>query len=62
MQVAFLITMLTGGPVPCLPWVHIVRLVFQTREMGYETDDLLVEAHTESDPPRGEGGLMPVIV
>jgi hypothetical protein len=45
-QAAFLIGLLTGGPVPCVPEAHLVRLAFQTTKLGYATDDLLAEAQT----------------
>ena len=41
-QAAFLIGLLTGGAPPCISDVRITALYFQTTDLGYSTDDLLV--------------------
>lgn len=46
-QAAFLIGLLTGGATPCIPDAKVVKLNFQTTDLGYATDDLLVTAQAE---------------
>jgi hypothetical protein len=46
-QAAFLIGLLTGGAMPCIPNARVVKLNFQTTYLGYATDDLLVTAQSE---------------
>ena len=41
-QTAFIVLMLTGGVVPCLPPWPIVRIKLQGRYAGYQTDDFIV--------------------
>ena len=47
-QAAFLIGLLTGGATPCIPDARVVKLNFQTTDLGYATDDLLVTAQSET--------------
>ncbi|MDO7888140.1 hypothetical protein [Hymenobacter cheonanensis] len=46
-QATFLIGLLTGGTTPCIPDARVVKLNFQTTDLGYATDDLLVTAQSE---------------
>jgi hypothetical protein len=41
-QAAFLVGLLTGGAPPCISNARITGLYFQTTDLGYSTDDLLV--------------------
>lgn len=41
-QTAFVVLMLTGGAVPCLPPWPIVKVKLQGRYAGYQTDDFIV--------------------
>jgi hypothetical protein len=43
-QAAFLVSLLTGGVIPCILGARVTQLAFQTTKLGYETDDLLVTA------------------
>jgi hypothetical protein len=45
-QAAFLIGLLTGGAPPCIADAQITALYFQTTDLGYSTDDLLVETQS----------------
>jgi hypothetical protein len=45
-QGAFLASMLTGTPCPCLPLADIRELRFQARQLGYATDDLVAKTST----------------
>jgi len=47
-QAAFLVSLLTGGVAPCISGARVAKLAFQTTKLGYETDDLLVEATSVS--------------
>ena len=47
-QAAFLIGLLTGGATPCILDARVVKLDFQTTDLGYATDDLLVTAQSEA--------------
>ncbi|RSK38776.1 hypothetical protein [Hymenobacter perfusus] len=47
-QAAFLVGLLTGGATPCIPDARITKLNFQTTDLGYATDDLLVTAQSET--------------
>ena len=51
-QTAFLVTMLVGGDVPCLPSSRVIELALQVTNRGYETDDLLVVAKSEDGEHR----------
>lgn len=51
-QTAFLVTMLVGGDVPCLPSSRISEIALQVTNRGYETDDLLVVAKSEDGEHR----------
>ena len=51
-QTAFLITMLVGGNVPCLPSSRISEIALQVTNRGYETDDLLVITKSEDKEHR----------
>ena len=51
-QTAFLVTMLVGGDVPCLPSSRVIELALQVTNRGYETDDLLVFAKSEDGEHR----------
>lgn len=53
-QTVFVVLMLTGGSVPCLPQLPIKRIKLQGRYAGYETDDCIVflESQTGGDGPR----------
>jgi len=41
-QASFVVLMLAGGHVPCLPDRPIIKIKLQGRSAGYETDDLIV--------------------
>lgn len=51
-QTAFLVTMLVGGNVPCLPSSRISEIALQVTNRGYETDDLLVITKSEDEEHR----------
>ncbi len=47
-QTAFLTTLIVRGNSPCIPNNQIEEIAFQTRRMGYETDDLFVKAKSQA--------------
>ena len=48
-QASFLLPLLIGGRVPCLPSGSIVSVRFQAKQAGFDTDDMVVTLRTDSD-------------
>ena len=46
-QASFVVLMLTGGFAPCLPAWPISKIILQGRELGFETDDLIIFTERE---------------
>lgn len=51
-QTAFLVTMLVGGDVPCVPSSRISEIALQVTNRGFETDDLMVVTKSDNDEHR----------
>lgn len=51
-QTAFLVTMLVGGDVPCVPSSTISEIALQVTNRGFETDDLMVVAKSVNEEHR----------
>ncbi|MBQ6083086.1 MAG: AAA family ATPase [Bacteroidales bacterium] len=51
-QTAFLVTMLVGGDVPCVPSSTIAEIALQVTNQGFETDDLMIVAKSVNDEYR----------
>lgn len=51
-QTAFLVTMLVGGDVPCVPSSTISEIALQVTNRGFETDDLMVIAKSDKEEHR----------
>ena len=51
-QTAFLVTMLIGGDVPCVPSSRISEIALQVTNRGFETDDLMVVAESGNEEHR----------
>lgn len=51
-QTAFLVTMLVGGDVPCIPSSTISEIALQVTNRGFETDDLMVVAKSVNEEHR----------
>lgn len=51
-QTAFLVTMLIGGDVPCVPSSTISEIALQVTNLGFETDDLMVVAKSVNEEHR----------
>lgn len=47
-QASFLATMLVNGRYPCLPAGKANFIRFQARQVGYQTDDILLQLETPS--------------
>ena len=47
-QASFLLPLLIGGRVPCLPSGSIVSVRFQAKQAGFDTDDVVVTLRTDS--------------
>ena len=51
-QTAFLVTMLVGGDVPCVPSSTISEIALQVTNRGFETDDMMVVAKSVNEERR----------
>lgn len=51
-QTAFLVTMLVGGDVPCVPSSTIAEIALQVTNQGFETDDLMIVAKSVNEEYR----------
>lgn len=51
-QTAFLVTMLVGGDVPCVPSSTIAEIALQVTNQGFETDDLMIVAKSVNEEHR----------
>jgi len=43
-QAVFVVLMLTGGSIPCIPILPIIQIKLQGKYAGYETDDFIIFA------------------